>query len=77
MCARLARCARSAAQRNVFKDYNSFLDEYEKGWKNFDLAKKLQEEADEVLRNPTNKHELGDVAWVIAMMLDKTAAGES
>ena len=77
MCARLARCARSAAYRNSSKDYNRHLDEYEKGWENFDLANTLEEETVEVVGNPTNEHELGDVAWVIAMMLDQKVEEES
>jgi NTP pyrophosphatase (non-canonical NTP hydrolase) len=59
----------AAAERNQYKDQRGYGN-WIRGWEGFDLNEKLKEEVAEVLQNPTPK-ELGDVAWVIAMMLDQ------
>ena len=62
-----------AAERNSYKDifikYPERL-EYCKGWATYNLTPKLDEELKELRNNPSPK-EIGDVAWVLAMMLDQ------
>jgi len=68
----------AAAERNHYKDERKYWRYSDsppaivmvKGWVGFDLKDKLKEEVDEVLENPSHK-EIGDVAWVLAMMLDQ------
>jgi hypothetical protein len=58
----------AAADRNHYKDRRG--SEFVKGWEGFDLKPKLLEEYNEVVENPCSK-EIGDLAWVLAMMLDQ------
>jgi hypothetical protein len=70
----------AAADRNHYKDRRIYayrlpnnqdpLYNYVKGWEGFDLKPKLLEEYNEVVENPCSK-EIGDLAWVLAMMLDQ------
>lgn len=70
----------AAAERNQYKDKKIYayrlpnkqdpLYTYVKGWDGFDLRPKLLEEFKEVIENPCYR-EIGDLAWVLAMMLDQ------
>lgn len=70
----------AAADRNYYKDRRIYayrlpnnqdpLYNYVKGWEGFDLKPKLLEEFKEVIENPCAR-EIGDLAWVLAMMLDQ------
>lgn len=64
----------AAAERNRYKDRRGGVPEftYVKGWEGFDLRSKLLEEFKEVVKDPS-VHELGDLGWVLVMMLDQAA----
>lgn len=72
-----------AAERNSHKDirYNyRYGEEFKvayliKGWEGFDFRPKFLEELKEVVEDP-NPSELGDLGWVLAMMLDNLVHGE-
>ena len=69
-----------AAERNSHKDilvnYPDQRLEYCKGWSTYWLAPKLEEELKELKENPSPK-EIGDVVWVLAMMLDQILTSTS
>jgi hypothetical protein len=58
-----------AAERNGYKDRRKDAS-WVRGWHGFDLTDKLREEVEEVLQKPSIS-EIGDVGWVLAMMLDQ------
>lgn len=80
----LTVAASNAAERNAHKDLRRYgyrlpdgkdpLYHFVKGWSDFDLREKLLEEFKEVVANPTSINELGDLAWVCAMMIDQISS---
>ena len=71
--------ALAAAERNSHKDVESHNSRghpsrWCKGWEGYPLEAKFLEEVAEVIRNPRDAGELGDLAWVLAMMLDQINA---
>jgi hypothetical protein len=61
----------AAAERNRYKDAMDYpATRFIKGWKGFDLREKLLEEFKEVVEKPSTR-EIGDLGWVLAMMLDQ------
>jgi hypothetical protein len=58
----------AAAERNRYKDQRGL--QLVKGWEGFDLRGKLLEEFKEVVEKPCTR-EIGDLGWVLAMMLDQ------
>ena len=69
--------ARVQAENNRYKDeyqneqtYNTPY-KYRKGWKNFNMDKKLCEEVLEYIKSPNPQiHELGDIIWCCCMAID-------